>query len=38
MREEIEWTYRNFEGTREVDVSTLTQDQVAEQLFNIISQ
>lgn len=36
MRNEIDWTYRNFEDVQVVDVTHLSQDDVAEALFRRI--
>jgi len=38
MRDEIDWTYRHFENIQEIDVSSRTQDQVAEHIFSRLVQ
>jgi len=37
MREEIDWSYRHFENIQEIDVTLQSQEQVAEQIFNRIT-
>ena len=36
MRDEIDWSYRHFEGVQEIDVSHLSQDDVCERIFSLI--